>query len=49
MQRVRDECGDVGRFHLGRRDVVLVSGPEANEWFFRATDERSTRARPIPS
>ncbi|WP_343061383.1 cytochrome P450 [Nocardioides luti] len=38
LQRVRDECGDVGRFRLADRDVVLVSGAEANEAFFRAPD-----------
>ncbi|WP_106403799.1 cytochrome P450 [Actinocorallia populi] len=38
MRRVREECGDVGAFRLGERDVVLVSGPEANEWFFRMPD-----------
>lgn len=39
LQRVRDECGDVGRFRLVDRDVVLVSGAEVNEAFFRAPDE----------
>ena len=38
MQRVRDECGDVGRFRMADRQVVLVSGAEANEWFFRAPE-----------
>ena len=38
LQRVRDECGDVGRFRLAERDVVLVSGAEVNEAFFRAPD-----------
>ncbi|WP_110208113.1 cytochrome P450 [Nocardioides daejeonensis] len=38
LHRVREECGDVGRFRLGDRDVVLVSGAEANESFFRAPD-----------
>lgn len=39
LQRVRDECGDVGRFRLVDRDIVLVSGAEVNETFFRAPDE----------
>ena len=26
LHRVREECGDVGRFRLADRDVVLVSG-----------------------
>lgn len=38
LQRVRDECGDVGRFRLADRDVVLVSGADVNETFFRAPD-----------
>ncbi len=39
MKRVREECGDVGAFRLANRDVVLLSGAEANEFFFRSTDE----------
>ena len=48
MQRVRDECGPVGRFQLGPRDVVLLSGAEANEVFFRATDEVLDQAEAYP-
>ncbi|MET8776904.1 cytochrome P450 [Nocardia sp. NPDC004654] len=39
MWRVRKECGDVGVFELAGRDVVLLSGSEANEFFFRSTDD----------
>ena len=39
MRRVRSECGDVGVFRLVDRDVVLLSGAEANEFFFRSTDD----------
>jgi sterol 14-demethylase len=39
LRRVREECGDVGRFTLAGRDVVLVSGAGPNETFFRAPDE----------
>ncbi len=39
LQRVRDECGDIGRFRLVDRDVVLVSGADVNEAFFRAPDD----------
>lgn len=39
MQRVRAECGDVGSFRLADKDVILLSGAEANEFFFRAADE----------
>ena len=30
FHRVREECGDIGRFRLADRDVVMVSGAEAN-------------------
>ncbi|MGW5145667.1 cytochrome P450 [Rhodococcus koreensis] len=39
MRRVRDECGNVGVFQLADKKVVLLSGAEANEFFFRSTDE----------
>ncbi len=39
MKRVREECGDVGVFRLVDRDVVMLSGAEANEFFFRSDDE----------
>ncbi len=48
LQRVRDECGDIGRFRLADRDVVLVSGAEANETFFRAPDEVLDQAEAYP-
>lgn len=48
MQRVRDECGPVGRFRLAGRDVVLLSGAEANEFFFRAPDELLDQAGAYP-
>jgi sterol 14-demethylase len=48
LHRVRDECGDVGRFRLADRDVVLVSGAEVNEAFFRAPDEVLDQAEAYP-
>ena len=48
MRRVRAECGDVGAFELAGRDVVLLSGAEANEFFFRAGDD-SIKPRPTRS
>jgi len=48
LQRVRDECGDVGEFRLADRDVVLLTGAEANEVFFRATDEDLDQAAAYP-
>jgi sterol 14-demethylase len=48
MERVRAECGDVGTFRLADRDVVLLTGPEANEIFFRASDEELDQAEAYP-
>ncbi|MFL6239362.1 MAG: cytochrome P450 [Actinomycetes bacterium] len=48
MQRVRDECGDIGSFVLGDRTVVLLSGAELNEWYFRAPDELLDQAAAYP-
>ena len=48
MERVRAECGDVGTFRLADRDVVLLTGPEANEVFFRAPEEDLDQAEAYP-
>ena len=48
MERTRAECGDVGVFRLADRDVVLLTGPEANEIFFRAPDEDLDQAEAYP-
>ena len=48
FERVRSECGDIGRFRLADRDVVLVSGAEANEQFFRAPDSTLDQAAAYP-
>jgi sterol 14-demethylase len=48
MQRVRDECGDVGWFELAGRKVVLLSGSQANEFFFRAGDDDLDQAEAYP-
>ena len=48
MQRVRDECGDVGWFQLAGKHVVLLSGAEANEFFFRAGDDDLDQAEAYP-
>ena len=48
MARVRAECGDVGEFRLADRPVVLLSGAEANEWFFRAPEEDLDQAEAYP-
>jgi sterol 14alpha-demethylase len=48
MRRVRAECGDVGAFDLAGRRVVLLSGAEANEFFFRASDDDLDQAEAYP-
>src|SRR3546814_1522477 len=48
MERVRAECGDVGAFRLADRDVVLLTGPDANEVFFRAPEEELDQAEAYP-
>jgi sterol 14alpha-demethylase len=48
MQRVRDECGDVGWFDLAGRKVVLLSGSDANEFFFRSSDDDLDQAEAYP-
>ena len=48
MQRVRDECGDVGIFQLAGKQVVFLSGAEANEFFFRSSDDDLDQAAAYP-
>lgn len=48
FHRVRAECGDVGRFRLADKHVVLVTGSEANEEFFRAPEEVLDQAAAYP-
>jgi sterol 14-demethylase len=48
MQRVRDECGDVGYFQLADKHVILLSGAVANEFFFRSADEDLDQAEAYP-
>jgi sterol 14-demethylase len=48
MARVRAECGDVGEFTMGHRDVVLLTGADANEFYFRAPEEQLDQAEAYP-
>ena len=48
MRRVREECGPVGEFLLGPRPVVLLTGADATEVFFRAPEEQLDQAEAYP-
>ncbi|MBV9872280.1 MAG: cytochrome P450 [Frankiaceae bacterium] len=48
MWRVHDECGQVGAFELAGRTVVLLSGAELNEWYFRTPDGLLDQAAAYP-
>ncbi|NEW50696.1 cytochrome P450 [Nocardia cyriacigeorgica] len=48
MRRVREECGDVGAFELAGKRVILLTGAEANEFFFRAGDEELDQGAAYP-
>ncbi len=48
MQRIRQECGDVGWFQLADKHVILLSGAKANEFFFRSADEDLDQAEAYP-
>ena len=48
LRRVHDECGEVGAFDLAGRTVVLLSGPEVNEWYFRRPDDVLDQAAAYP-
>jgi sterol 14-demethylase len=39
LERARRECGDVASFRVAGREMVLLTGPEVQEPFFRAPDE----------
>lgn len=48
MHRIRSECGDVGWFQLVDKQVVMLSGSEANEFFFRSSDAELNQAEAYP-
>jgi sterol 14alpha-demethylase len=48
MCRVREECGDVGEFRLAGKEVVLLTGAEANEAYFRAPEDLLDQAEAYP-
>ncbi len=48
LSRIREECGPVGSFDLAGRRVVVVTGADAVEWYFRAPEEALDQAEAYP-
>ncbi|BBY65703.1 cytochrome P450 [Mycolicibacterium helvum] len=48
MKRIREECGDLGWFQLADKQVILLTGTEANEFFFRSPDADLNQAEAYP-
>lgn len=48
FSRVREECGEVGEINLAGTHVTLLSGAEAQEAFFRASDEQLDQGLAYP-
>src|SRR5512145_1264386 len=46
--RVRRECGEIGELSFAGNRMVLLTGVEAQEAFFRATDEQLDQAAAYP-
>ena len=46
--RVRRECGEIGELNFAGSRVVLLSGEEAQEAFFRGSDEQLDQAAAYP-
>ena len=48
FQRVRDELGEIGEINFAGNRVVMMMGEEAQEAFFRGTDEQLDQAAAYP-
>lgn len=48
MQRVHDECGEIGEMRWANQRVIMMYGEEAHEAFFRAPDEQLDQAAAYP-
>jgi sterol 14alpha-demethylase len=46
--RVREECGEIGELNFAGNRVVLLTGAEAQEAFFRGSDEQLDQAAAYP-
>ena len=48
MQRIHEECGEIGEMRLAHHPVVMLYGEEAQRSFFRAPDEQLDQAAAYP-
>jgi sterol 14alpha-demethylase len=48
FRRVRDELGEIGEINFAGNRVVMLTGEEAQEAFFRGTDEQLDQAAAYP-
>jgi len=48
FQRVRDELGEIGELNFAGNRVVMLTGEEAQEAFFRGSDEQLDQAAAYP-
>jgi len=48
LQRCREECGEVGEIDLAGHPLVMLYGEEAQEVFFRASEEQLDQAAAYP-
>ena len=48
MQRVHDECGEIGEMRWAHHRVVMLYGEEAQQAFFRAPEEELDQAAAYP-
>ncbi len=46
--RVRNECGEIGEMNFAGNRVVLMTGLEAQEAFFRGSDQQLDQAAAYP-
>ncbi|MCB1616830.1 MAG: cytochrome P450 [Pseudomonadales bacterium] len=44
LMRCNAECGELAEFNMGGQPTILMSGPEAQEAFFKTLDTRLSRA-----
>jgi sterol 14-demethylase len=48
FERVHAECGEIGRFRIAGKEVIMVTGAEVNEQFFKSPDSTLDQAAAYP-